>query len=159
MRPSERAPDLLRPVSLETGVTRYAEGSCLASFGHTRVLVTAAQLIAAGATELDAAEACILAPLSSDEYAFIARDSGERHVLSHHVLQSLDQCREFRSIDEHVARVAAVVPGAGAGADTGGAAARLGPRLGSICSSPRISMSPRPVARKEKQLLEVSNSG
>nr|ABP44252.1 ATPase associated with various cellular activities, AAA_5 [Mycolicibacterium gilvum PYR-GCK] len=32
----------------------------------TRVLVTAAQLIAAGATELEAAEACVLAPLSSD---------------------------------------------------------------------------------------------
>jgi nitric oxide reductase NorQ protein len=32
----------------------------------TRTLVTAAQLIAAGATELDAAQACILAPLSSD---------------------------------------------------------------------------------------------
>jgi nitric oxide reductase NorQ protein len=30
------------------------------------VLVTAAHLVAAGATELDAAEACILAPLSSD---------------------------------------------------------------------------------------------
>jgi nitric oxide reductase NorQ protein len=32
----------------------------------TRVLVTAGQLIAAGATELEAAEACILAPLSTD---------------------------------------------------------------------------------------------
>ena len=41
MRPSERAPDALRSVTLETGVNRYAEGSCLASFGHTRVLVTA----------------------------------------------------------------------------------------------------------------------
>jgi len=41
MRPSERAPDLLRAVTLETGVTRYAEGSCLATFGHTKVLVTA----------------------------------------------------------------------------------------------------------------------
>ena len=41
MRPSERAPDLLRPITLETGVNRYAEGSCLISFGHTRVLVTA----------------------------------------------------------------------------------------------------------------------
>src|ERR1043165_2680221 len=41
MRPFERAPDLLRPVTLETGVNRYAEGSCLASFGHTKVLVTA----------------------------------------------------------------------------------------------------------------------
>ena len=41
MRPSERAADALRPVTLETGVNRYAEGSCLASFGHTKVLVTA----------------------------------------------------------------------------------------------------------------------
>jgi ribonuclease PH len=41
MRPSERAPDILRPVNLETGVNRYAEGSCLVSFGHTKVLVTA----------------------------------------------------------------------------------------------------------------------
>jgi ribonuclease PH len=41
MRPSERAHDVLRDIVLETGVNRYAEGSCLASFGHTRVLVTA----------------------------------------------------------------------------------------------------------------------
>ena len=41
MRPSERADDQLRRVTLETGVNRYAEGSCIASFGHTRVLVTA----------------------------------------------------------------------------------------------------------------------
>ncbi|HEY3887573.1 MAG TPA: ribonuclease PH [Caulobacteraceae bacterium] len=41
MRPSQRLADALRPVSFETGVNRYAEGSCLISFGHTRVLVTA----------------------------------------------------------------------------------------------------------------------
>ena len=41
MRPSERTPDQLRAVTLETGVNRYAEGSCLVSFGHTKVLVTA----------------------------------------------------------------------------------------------------------------------
>ncbi len=41
MRPSERAPDALRSVTFETGVSRYAEGSCLISFGHTKVLVTA----------------------------------------------------------------------------------------------------------------------
>jgi ribonuclease PH len=40
-RPSDRTPDMLRPVTLETGVNRYAEGSCLASFGHTKVLITA----------------------------------------------------------------------------------------------------------------------
>ncbi|MEQ7155180.1 ribonuclease PH [Brevundimonas aurifodinae] len=41
MRPSDRTPDQLRAVTLETGVNRYAEGSCLVSFGHTKVLVTA----------------------------------------------------------------------------------------------------------------------
>jgi ribonuclease PH len=41
MRPSDRTPDELRAVTLETGVNRYAEGSCLVSFGHTKVLVTA----------------------------------------------------------------------------------------------------------------------
>ncbi len=40
-RPSGRAPDALRAVTLETSVNRYAEGSCLVGFGHTRVLVTA----------------------------------------------------------------------------------------------------------------------
>jgi ribonuclease PH len=41
MRPSKRAPDALRPVTLERGVARYAEGSCLVSFGETRVLCAA----------------------------------------------------------------------------------------------------------------------
>ena len=41
MRAQDRAADALRPVTIETGVNRYAEGSCLIGFGHTRVLVTA----------------------------------------------------------------------------------------------------------------------
>jgi ribonuclease PH len=41
MRPSARAPDIMRAVSLELGVSRYAEGSCLAKFGHTHVLCAA----------------------------------------------------------------------------------------------------------------------
>ncbi|MCJ2053509.1 ribonuclease PH [Methylobacterium sp. J-070] len=41
MRPSKRAADELRSVSLERAVSRYAEGSCLVSFGNTRVLCTA----------------------------------------------------------------------------------------------------------------------
>lgn len=31
----------MRVVTLETGVNRYAEGSCMVTFGHTKVLVTA----------------------------------------------------------------------------------------------------------------------
>jgi ribonuclease PH len=41
MRPSGRAPGALRPVSLEPGFAKYAEGSCLARFGDTHVLCTA----------------------------------------------------------------------------------------------------------------------
>ncbi|HVQ11464.1 MAG TPA: ribonuclease PH [Methyloceanibacter sp.] len=41
MRPSKRAPDALRPISLERGVSRHAEGSCLVRFGETHVLCTA----------------------------------------------------------------------------------------------------------------------
>jgi ribonuclease PH len=41
MRPSRRQPDELRPISLERGVVKYAEGSCFVKFGDTHVLVTA----------------------------------------------------------------------------------------------------------------------
>jgi len=41
MRPSGRSPDQMRSVTLETGFTPYAEGSCLAKFGDTHVLCNA----------------------------------------------------------------------------------------------------------------------
>lgn len=41
MRPSKRANDELRNVTLERSVARYAEGSCLVTFGQTKVLCTA----------------------------------------------------------------------------------------------------------------------
>ncbi len=41
MRPSKRKNDEMRPVIIETGVSRHAEGSCLISMGHTKVMCTA----------------------------------------------------------------------------------------------------------------------
>ena len=41
MRPSGRATDAMRDVSIETDVTRHAEGSCLIRMGDTHVLCTA----------------------------------------------------------------------------------------------------------------------
>src|SRR4028119_425262 len=41
MRPSGRAPDQMRKITMEPGFTRHAEGSCLVGFGDTRVLCTA----------------------------------------------------------------------------------------------------------------------
>jgi ribonuclease PH len=40
-RPSGRTPEQLRPVRIERGYTRHAEGSVLVSFGDTRVLCNA----------------------------------------------------------------------------------------------------------------------
>ena len=41
MRPDGREPLEMRPLSLRVGVNPYAEGSCQAAFGQTRVLCTA----------------------------------------------------------------------------------------------------------------------
>lgn len=41
MRPSGRTPNDLRPVIIETNVTKHAEGSCLIKCGDTHVLCTA----------------------------------------------------------------------------------------------------------------------
>lgn len=41
MRPSGRAPDQMRSISIEPNFTKHAEGSVLVSFGDTKVLVTA----------------------------------------------------------------------------------------------------------------------
>ena len=43
-RPGGRRTDELRPVTLEPGAARFAEGSCMASFGATSVLCTASVL-------------------------------------------------------------------------------------------------------------------
>ncbi len=41
MRPSLRKAEQIRPVSMETGVNKWAEGSCLIKMGGTQVLCTA----------------------------------------------------------------------------------------------------------------------
>lgn len=41
MRPSMRKTEQIRPVSMETGVNKWAEGSCLIKMGGTQVLCTA----------------------------------------------------------------------------------------------------------------------
>ena len=41
MRPSGRAPDEMRAITIDTGYTVHAEGSCLVGFGDTKVICTA----------------------------------------------------------------------------------------------------------------------
>ena len=41
MRPSGRQLNEMRPISIETGVMKHAEGSCLIKMGNTHVLCSA----------------------------------------------------------------------------------------------------------------------
>lgn len=52
-----------------------------------------------------ASEDGMVASLSNNECIFQIRATGVTHVMTYQVLQALDQCREFRSMDEHVARI------------------------------------------------------
>lgn len=57
-----------------------------------------------------ASEDGLVASLSSQECVFQVRRTGETHVMTFQVLQAMDQCREFRSLDEHAARIQSTLP-------------------------------------------------
>ena len=59
---------------------------------------------------LYASEDGVVASLSNNECIFQVKRSGETHVMTFQVLQALDQSREFRTLDEHVARILATIP-------------------------------------------------
>jgi hypothetical protein len=60
---------------------------------------------------LFASEDGMVASLSSHECIFVANRTGEPHVMTFQVLQALDQCREFRTLDEHIARIQSTISG------------------------------------------------
>ena len=60
---------------------------------------------------LFASEDGLVASLSSQECIFRVRRNGATHVMTFQVLQALDQCREFRSLDEHAARIESTIAG------------------------------------------------
>jgi len=63
------------------------------------------------AAPLFASEDGVVASLSNNECIFQTRRTGDTHVMTYQVLQALDQCREFRPLDEHVARILTTIPG------------------------------------------------
>jgi len=73
MRPSGRAPDQLRDISLETNVNKHAEGSCLAKFGDTHVLCTASVEERVPGWMRDSGQGWVTA-----EYGMLPRSTGER---------------------------------------------------------------------------------
>lgn len=59
---------------------------------------------------LYASEDGVVASLSNSECIFQVKRTGETHVMTFQVLQALDQSREFRTLDEHVARILTSMP-------------------------------------------------
>lgn len=73
MRPSGRAAAHLRPISLEVGVNKYAEGSCLARYGDTHVLCTASVEQRVPSWMRDSGRGWVTA-----EYGMLPRSTAER---------------------------------------------------------------------------------
>lgn len=63
------------------------------------------------AAPLFASEDGVVASLSNSECIFQTRRTGDTHVMTYQVLQALDQCREFRTLDEHIARIQTTISG------------------------------------------------
>ncbi len=73
MRPSGRALDQLRVISLETNVNKHAEGSCLVKFGDTHVMCTASVEDRVPRWLRDAGHGWVTA-----EYGMLPRSTGDR---------------------------------------------------------------------------------
>jgi len=58
-----------------------------------------------------------VASLSSQECIFLVKRNGEPHVMTFQVLKALDLCREFRTLDEHAARIQSTIAGLSAKRD------------------------------------------
>ena len=121
MRPSGRAPDQLRPISLEPGFSRYAEGSCLVKFGDTHVLCTASRRgkraalpaqHAARAGSPPNTACCRARPIPArDREAARGKQSGRTQEIQRLIGRSLravvDLARPGRATDHHRLRRAA----------------------------------------------------
>jgi ribonuclease PH len=75
MRPDGRQPDQLRPVTIDTNVNKYAEGSALIEMGDTRVLCTASVEESVPRFLYQSGEGWVTA-----EYAMLPRATGTRSV-------------------------------------------------------------------------------
>jgi ribonuclease PH len=75
LRPDGRLADALRPVHIETGVLKFAEGSALISLGDTRVLVAASVENRVPAFKKESGEGWLTA-----EYSMLPRATHHRNV-------------------------------------------------------------------------------
>lgn len=114
MRASGRALDALRPVRFETGINKYAEGSCLVHFGDTRVLCTASAGDRVPPWLRDTGRGWITAeygmlPRSTaertDREAARGRQTGRAHEIQRLIGRSLRAVTDLRAMSEVQVRI------------------------------------------------------
>ena len=113
-RPSGRAANELRPVTLEPGFSKYAEGSCLVRFGDTHVLCTASveervpPFLRNSGSGWVTAEYGML-PRStdtrSDREAARGRQSGRTHEIQRLIGRSLRAVTDLEALGERQVRL------------------------------------------------------
>lgn len=154
MRPSGRAADQLREIILQGGVSKYAEGSCLAQFGDTHVLCTATveervpHFLRNSGRGWITAEYGML-PRSTgtrtDREATRGRQSGRTQEIQRLIGRSLRSVVDLKALGERQIRIDCDVLQADGGTRTAaitGATVALGQAFGKLVSARELSSVP-----------------
>jgi ribonuclease PH len=113
-RPDRRAPDELRPVRITRGWQRYAEGSVLVEFGHTRVLCAASVTEGVPRWRKGSGLGWVTAEYAmlprathtrSDRESVRGRIGGRTHEISRLVGRSLRACVDLAALGENTIAV------------------------------------------------------
>ena len=109
-RPNDRLDDQMRKVSFERGYTIYAEGSCLVSFGNTKVLCNASFTPGVPRFKKDSGEGWVTAEYSmlprathdrSDRESVRGKIGGRTHEISRLIGRSLRAVIDFKALGEN----------------------------------------------------------
>ncbi len=110
MREDSRIPSQLRPVTLERGYTKYAEGSVLVSFGNTKVLCNASFTPGVPRFKKDSGEGWVTAEYAmlprathdrSDREAVRGKIGGRTHEISRLIGRALRAVVDFKALGEN----------------------------------------------------------
>ena len=110
IRPGGRAVDALRPIRIETGVLKFAEGSALIEIGDTRVLVAASVENRVPPFKKDSGEGWLTAEYSmlprathtrSDRESVKGRIGGRTHEISRLIGRSLRASIDLAALGEN----------------------------------------------------------
>ena len=109
-RPNDRKDNQLREVSFQRGYTIYAEGSCLVSFGNTKVLCNASFTPGVPRFKKDSGEGWVTAEYAmlprathdrSDRESVKGKIGGRTHEISRLIGRSLRAVIDYKALGEN----------------------------------------------------------